>query len=78
MVKIKQYANTIKNGNKGGFKIMKIEHVAMYVNNLEQAKDFFVGYLDGKTAKQMRGITIKRQISVPTLSPLGMEQGWRS
>ena len=25
---------------------MKIEHVAMYVNNLEQAKDFFVGYLD--------------------------------
>ena len=47
MVKIKQYANTIKNGNKGGFKIMKIEHVAMYVNNLEQAKDFFVGYLDG-------------------------------
>lgn len=48
MVKIKQYANTIKNGNKGGFKIMKIEHVAMYVNNLEQAKDFFVGYLDGK------------------------------
>ena len=27
---------------------MKIEHVAMYVNNLEQAKDFFVGYLDGK------------------------------
>lgn len=27
---------------------MKIGHVAMYVNNLEQAKDFFVGYLDGK------------------------------
>lgn len=24
---------------------MKIEHVAMYVNNLEQARDFFVKYL---------------------------------
>lgn len=26
---------------------MKIEHVAMYVNNLEAAKDFFVKYLGG-------------------------------
>ena len=26
---------------------MKIEHIAMYVNDLEAAKDFFVTYLDG-------------------------------
>lgn len=25
---------------------MKIEHIAMYVNDLERAKDFFVKYLD--------------------------------
>ncbi len=28
---------------------MKIEHVAMYVNNLEAARDFFVKYLGGKS-----------------------------
>ena len=28
---------------------MKIEHVAMYVNDLEQAREFFVKYLDGKS-----------------------------
>ena len=27
---------------------MKIEHVALYVNDLEAARDFFVTYLDGK------------------------------
>lgn len=27
---------------------MKIEHAAIYVNNLEAARDFFVNYLDGK------------------------------
>lgn len=27
---------------------MKIEHIAMYVNNLEKAKEFFVTYLGGK------------------------------
>ena len=27
---------------------MKIDHVAMYVNDLERAKDFFVRYLGGK------------------------------
>ncbi len=26
---------------------MRIEHMAMYVNNLEEARDFFVKYLDG-------------------------------
>lgn len=26
---------------------MRIEHIALYVNDLEAARDFFVGYLDG-------------------------------
>ena len=29
--------------------MMKIEHVAMYVNNLEAARDFFLKYLGGKS-----------------------------
>lgn len=28
---------------------MKIEHVALYVNNLEAARDFFVTYLNGRS-----------------------------
>lgn len=28
---------------------MKIEHVAMYVNDIERARDFFVKYLNGKS-----------------------------
>ena len=28
---------------------MVIEHVAMYVNNLEKARDFFVSLLNGKS-----------------------------
>ncbi|RKM56228.1 glyoxalase [Butyrivibrio sp. X503] len=28
---------------------MKIEHIAMYVNELEKARDFFVKYLGGKS-----------------------------
>lgn len=30
---------------------MKIEHVAMYVNDLEKTKEFFVQYFDGKPNK---------------------------
>ena len=30
---------------------MKIEHIAMVVNDLEAARDFFVAYLDGKANK---------------------------
>lgn len=33
----------------GRGKCMKIEHVAMYVNDMEKARDFFVKYLDGKS-----------------------------
>jgi lactoylglutathione lyase len=28
---------------------MKIEHVALYVNDLEKARDFFIKYFDGKS-----------------------------
>ena len=28
---------------------MKIEHVAMYVNNMERARDFFIKYFGGKS-----------------------------
>ena len=28
---------------------MRIEHVAMYVNDIDRARDFFVKYLDGKS-----------------------------
>ena len=28
---------------------MTIEHIAMYVNDLEKARDFFIKYLDGKS-----------------------------
>ena len=28
---------------------MRIEHIAMYVNDLEAARDFFLNYLDGKS-----------------------------
>lgn len=28
---------------------MKIEHIAMYVNDMEKARNFFVKYLDGKS-----------------------------
>ena len=28
---------------------MRIEHVALYVNDLEAARDFFTIYLDGKS-----------------------------
>ena len=31
---------------------MKIEHIAMYVNDLEGAKDFFVRYLSGKSGSR--------------------------
>ena len=28
---------------------MKIDHIAMYVNDIERAREFFVKYLDGKS-----------------------------
>ena len=38
---------------------MKIEHIAMYVNDLERAKDFFTKYF-----KQMLDILIKQPVFV--------------
>ncbi len=35
---------------------MKIEHIAMYVNDLETAKEFFVKYLGGKANKLYHNI----------------------
>ena len=35
---------------------MMIEHIAMYVNNLESAKDFFVKYLGGKANDEYRNV----------------------
>ena len=32
-----------------GGNYMKIEHIAMYVNDIEQVRDFFIRYLDGKS-----------------------------
>ncbi len=39
---------------------MKIEHVALYVNDLENARDFFVKYLG---ARQMTDIITRKRIS---------------
>lgn len=36
---------------------MKIEHVAMYVNDLESAKDFFVKYFGGHSANSYHNKT---------------------
>ena len=33
---------------------MKIEHIAMYVNDLEKAKDFFVKYFEAKSNEEYR------------------------
>ena len=35
---------------------MKIDHIAMYVNDLEAAKEFFVKYLGGKAKKMYHNI----------------------
>ena len=46
---------------------MKIEHVAMYVNDLEAARDFFLKYLDGTsndgsfTGKKIPGMGVFAQ-----------------
>lgn len=33
---------------------MKIEHIALYVSDLEQARDFFVKYLNGRCGAEYR------------------------
>ena len=36
---------------------MKIEHIAMYVTDLERARDFFVRYLGGRSGEGYRNAT---------------------
>ncbi len=36
---------------------MKIEHIAMYVNDLEKAKDFFIEYFNGRAGAEYRNKT---------------------
>ena len=43
---------------------MKIEHVALYVNDLEKCKDFFFNI---STGNQITATIIKQQISVPNI-----------
>ena len=38
---------------------MKIEHIAMYVNDLEGVKDFFVKYLGGSSNNGYHNTTIR-------------------
>lgn len=40
---------------------MRIEHIAMYVENLENAKNFFIKYFN---AVPSENIIIKKQVSV--------------
>ena len=54
---------------------MKIEHIAMYVNDLEAAKDFLSLIW---TEKQTSCITIKARTFVRTSFPLMTARGWRS
>lgn len=53
---------------------MRIEHVAMYVNDLEAAKNFLRNIWEHQ---QMRDIIIKRRTSVHIFSHLMMAQGLR-
>ena len=52
---------------------MKIEHIALYVNDLEAAKDFFVRYL---TPCRMRAITTRGRTSAPTFSLSRTAHAW--
>ena len=52
---------------------MRIEHTALYVSDLEAARDFFVTHLEGRANG---GYHNQRQDSVPTSSPLTVAPGW--
>ncbi len=46
---------------------MKIEHIAMYVNELESARDFFVKYLGGVSNDEynIKRMILKEDIETP-------------
>ena len=52
---------------------MKIEHIAMYVNDLKATKDFFVKYLNGNAND---GYHSKIQASALISSLLRMVRDW--
>lgn len=52
---------------------MKIEHIALYVNDLEAAKDFFVRYFD---AVPNAGYHTRGRTSAPTFSPSRTAHAW--
>lgn len=54
---------------------MRIEHIAMYVNDLEKAKNFFVHY---SMRRRMRATITRQLIFVLISSHLMMVQGWNS
>lgn len=54
---------------------MQIEHMAMYVQDLEAARDFLVKYLGGVSNE---GYHNKSTGFDHTFYPLTAEQGWRS
>ena len=54
---------------------MRIEHIAMYVNDLEAARAFFE---NTSTENQMKDITMPGRVSNRILSLLKTVQGWRS
>ena len=53
---------------------MKIEHIAMYVNDIEHARDFLLSIL---MEKLMTDITTRRQIFAHISFHLMMEQDWK-
>ena len=53
---------------------MKIDHIAMYVLDLENAKDFFVNYFN---ATQNQGYHNKNTEYDPIFCLLKMAQDWR-
>ena len=55
---------------------MKIEHIAMYVNDLESVRDFFVKYFGAVYV--MTVIITQKQVFDRTFFCLMMEQGLRS
>lgn len=53
---------------------MRIEHIAMYVNDLDAARDFL---LDISMQNLTKVIIIKQRISVPIFYILMMELVWK-
>ena len=52
---------------------MRIEHVALYVKDLEAAREFFVTYLEGRPTTDT---TTRRPAFAPISSALRTGRGW--